>query len=222
MKFQIFCIVWAILLTLNVVGGKLTNQVKIQFKHLFHAVLEKWCHALCIMTSSTNYLNIWRLGGVDSPADAFYGCERVTKIQGAKKFINFLQLSILIGKLELVVNSPNVIWLFPKNFDEQNWFHSSSVSCHSLLYVKNDRLTISRQHLSAYTILFDSPKGCLYCVMLILKFSTGYFWILLTRCNSFFVFVLQTSITEKGVTQWVCFRSLNDYRLFGYGLSWYF
>ena len=93
-NFKYFAWFELFLLTLNVVGGKLTNQVKIQFKHLFHAVLEKWCHALCIMTSSTNYLNIWRLEGVDSPADAFYACERVEKIQGAKKFINFLQLSI--------------------------------------------------------------------------------------------------------------------------------
>ena len=159
----------------------------LQFRHLFCAVLEKWRHVLCIMTSSTSYLNIWRLEGVDSPADAFYGCERVEKIQGAKKVIF---TAFHLGKLKPVVTSLKLMSfrLTPKNFDEQNWFHSSSVSCHSLPYVKTDTLTTSRQHLFAYTTLFDSPKGCLYCVMLILKFSTGYFWILHTRCN-FFLFL---------------------------------
>ena len=48
-------------------------------------------------------------------------------LQGAKKVIFKACHS---GKLKLAYTSPNVISTSPKNiFDEQNWFHSSSVIC---------------------------------------------------------------------------------------------
>ena len=83
-KIQLFCVVWAILIIMWLVGSKPCNQV-ICFarqKHLFHMFcvlanpwlsesifIPNWCHVPCIMTSSTipslSVLNdIWIHGGL--------------------------------------------------------------------------------------------------------------------------------------------------------------